>query len=84
MPAAASPRCLTRVMIDDDCAVEVAQLQSVMQRIQCMLHDIPASQREYIANALLNLDEVITKELAEEIKEVVTKDEFNGYWKSKR
>ena len=55
MPAAASPRCLTRVMIDDDCAVEVAQLQSVMQRIQCMLHDIPASQREYIANALLNL-----------------------------
>ena len=47
--------CLTRVMIDDDCALEVAQLQSVMHRIQCMLHDVPQAQREYIANALLNL-----------------------------
>ena len=45
MPATMSPRCLTRVMIDDDCSVEVAQLQLVMQRIQCTLHDIPASQR---------------------------------------
>lgn len=55
MPATISPRCLTRVMIDDDYSVEVAQLQLVMQRIQCTLHDIPPSQREYIANALLNL-----------------------------
>lgn len=55
MPAVSNPRCLTRVIIDDDCTVEVAQLQSVMQRIQHMLHDIPATQREYIANALLNL-----------------------------
>ncbi len=55
MPAMSRPHCLTRVMIDDDCAVEVAQLQTVMQRIQYMLHDIPAAQREYIANALLNL-----------------------------
>lgn len=55
MPAATSPRCLTRVMIDDDCSVEVAQLQLVMQRIQFTLRDVPASQREYIANALLNL-----------------------------
>jgi hypothetical protein len=45
MPAAMSPRCLTRVMIDDDCSVEVAQLQLVMQRIQCTLRDFPASQR---------------------------------------
>lgn len=50
-----SSRCLTRVMIDDDCGVEVAQLQSVMERIQRMLHDVPLAQREYIANALLNL-----------------------------
>ncbi len=55
MPNTFSPRCLTRVVIDDDSGVEVAQLQSVMQRIQCMLHDVPAAQREYIANALLNL-----------------------------
>ena len=54
MPATISERCLTRVMIDD-CSVEVAQLQLVMQRIQCTLHDIPVSQREYVANALLNL-----------------------------
>jgi hypothetical protein len=50
-----NPRCLTRVVIDDDCGVEVAQLQSVMRRIQSMLHDVPQAQREYIANALLNL-----------------------------
>ena len=50
-----SPRCLTRIVIDDGSGVEVAQLQLVMQRIQCMLHDVPAAQREYIANALLNL-----------------------------
>jgi hypothetical protein len=48
------PRCLTRVVIDD-AAVEVAQLQSVMQRIQQMLSGVPAAQREYIANALLNV-----------------------------
>jgi len=50
-----SPRCLTRIVIDDGSGVEVAQLQLVMQRIQCMLHAVPAAQREYIANALLNL-----------------------------
>lgn len=55
MPAPNAPRCLTRVMIDDDCALEVAELQSVMSRIQCLLHDVPQAQREYIANALLNL-----------------------------
>ncbi|HEY6644871.1 hypothetical protein [Povalibacter sp.] len=55
MPISQTPRCLTRVVIDDDCAIEVAQLQSVMQRIQCLLHDVPQAQREYIANALLNL-----------------------------
>lgn len=47
--------CLTRVMTDDDCGVEIAQLQSVMQRIQGALRDVPLAQREYIANALLNL-----------------------------
>ncbi len=57
-------RCLTRVMIDDDCSIEVAQLQSVMHRIQRMLHDIPQGQREYIANALLNL--AVSRMLKEE------------------
>lgn len=50
-----SPSCLTRVVIDDEVTLEVAQLQAVMHRIQCMLHDVPQVQREYIANALLNL-----------------------------
>ena len=50
-----SNRCLTRVMTDDDNGVEIAQLQLVMQRIQGALCDVPLVQREYIANALLNL-----------------------------
>jgi len=55
MNAFVSHRCLTRVMTDDDRGVEIAQLQSVMHRIQSSLRDVPAAQREYIANALLNL-----------------------------
>ncbi|MDY6944625.1 MAG: hypothetical protein SXG53_02810 [Pseudomonadota bacterium] len=55
MNAVVSRRCLTRVMTDDDRGVEVAQLQSVMHRIQGSLRDVPMAQREYIANALLNL-----------------------------
>lgn len=47
--------CLTRVMTDDDRGVEIAQLPSVMQRIQSALRDVPLAQREYIANALLTL-----------------------------
>ena len=47
--------CLTRVILDDGCNVEVAQLQSAMSVIQSSLRAIPPSQREYIANALLNL-----------------------------
>jgi hypothetical protein len=46
---------LTRLMTDDDRGVEIAQLQSVMQRIQSALRDVPLAQREYIANALLAL-----------------------------
>ena len=49
-----SARCLTRVMVDDT-GVEVAQLQAVMHRIQQSLRSIPAAQRDYVANALLNL-----------------------------
>jgi hypothetical protein len=55
MSATFASRCLTRVMIDDDSGVEVAQLQSILHRIQCTLRDVPQAQREYIANALLNL-----------------------------
>lgn len=46
---------LTRVMMDDDRGVEIAQMQLVLQRIQSALRDVPLAQREYIANALLNL-----------------------------
>jgi len=55
MGSTSTARCLTRVVLDDDCGIEVAQLQSVMQRIQSTLRDVPQAQREYIANALLNL-----------------------------
>jgi hypothetical protein len=48
-------RCLTRVVIDQDCGFEIAQLQAIMHRIQSTLPDVPPAQREYIANALLNL-----------------------------
>jgi hypothetical protein len=61
-----SPRCLTRVVIDDGSGIEVAQLQSVMHRIQRMLCDVPQAQREYIANALLNL--AVSRMLKEEGK----------------
>lgn len=47
-------RCLTRVVIDDE-GVDVAQLQSVMRRIQQSLRVIPGEQREYVARALLAL-----------------------------
>ena len=40
---------LTRVMTDDDRGVEIAQLQSVLERIQSALRDVPLAQREYIA-----------------------------------
>lgn len=57
------PGCLTRVVVDDEPAIEVAQLESARQRIQralaemagSMPADLPAEQREYIASALLNL-----------------------------
>lgn len=52
MPAS---NCLTRMVVDDDQELEVAQLQSVMHRIQNALSHVPVTQREYIANALLNL-----------------------------
>jgi len=56
--------CLTRVVVDDGFDLEIGQLQSVMQRIQQSLRDIPLSQREYIANALLNV--AVTRMLKEE------------------
>jgi len=51
-------------MTDEDRGVEVAQLQSVMHRIQSSLHGVPMAQREYIANALLNL--AVSRMLKEE------------------
>jgi hypothetical protein len=55
MSAADRSRCLTRVMLDDEGGVEVAQLRAVRQRIQHSLADIPREQREYVANALLTM-----------------------------
>jgi hypothetical protein len=48
-------RSLTRWVSDGDIAIEVAHLQKVMWRIQSALHDVPNSERSYIANALLNV-----------------------------
>jgi hypothetical protein len=56
--------CLTRVVVDDEFDLEIGQLQLVMQRIQQSLRDIPPTQREYIANALLNV--AVTRMLQEE------------------
>lgn len=47
--------CITRVIVDGDRDLELAELQSVMQRIQQSLPHLPASQCGYIGNALLNL-----------------------------
>lgn len=59
MRAMLPPGCLTRVVVDDEPAIEVAQLESARQRIQRALAEMaggmPAEQREYIAVALLNL-----------------------------
>lgn len=47
--------CITRVVDGEDHDLQLAQLQAVMQRIQAALHDIPAVERGYLGNALLNL-----------------------------
>lgn len=47
--------CITRVVDGDDHDVQLAQLQAVMQRIQTALRHVPAAERMYLGNALLNL-----------------------------
>ncbi len=47
--------CITRVVDGDDHDVQLAQLQTVMQRIQAALGNVPTAERMYIGNALLNL-----------------------------
>lgn len=46
--------CFTRVVTDDDCCVEAAQLQSALHAIQRALRDVPSIERHYIAEALLS------------------------------
>lgn len=46
---------LTRVVTDDDCCVEVVQLQSALHAIERELKHVPGHERHYIAEALLNL-----------------------------
>jgi hypothetical protein len=46
---------ITRVVVDGDHDVELAQVQAVMLRIQLALRDLPAAERAYIGNALLNM-----------------------------
>lgn len=46
---------LTRVVVDDNTRLDVAQIQSVLCRIQAALEEVPRGEREYIANALLSL-----------------------------
>lgn len=50
-----TPGCLTRVVVGDEREIEVAELALALQRIQSELHGVPAAQRDYIANALLEL-----------------------------
>jgi hypothetical protein len=50
-----TPGCLTRVVVGDECDIEMAQRALALQRIQSELRDVPVAQREYIANALLGL-----------------------------
>lgn len=47
--------CFTRVVVDGDRDIELAELQFVMQRIQQSLQHFPAAQRAHLGNALLNL-----------------------------
>ena len=54
-PSRPNAACLTRWVSDDQVELEVAQLQTIMSHIQSALHEIPARQRSYIANALLNV-----------------------------
>jgi hypothetical protein len=49
-----APR-LTRIVIDHDCGIEVAQLQALTERIQELLPNASVLERDYIANALLSL-----------------------------
>lgn len=50
-----TPGCLTRVVVGDECEIEVAEWALALQRIQSELRGLPVAQREYIANALLGL-----------------------------
>jgi len=48
--------CITRVVVDGNHEVELAELQLVMQRIQSALrHIVPPAQHACLGNALLNL-----------------------------
>lgn len=51
-----SSACLTRLVVDGDQDIQVAELQSVMNRIQSAVrHVVPRSHEAYVGNALLNL-----------------------------
>lgn len=50
-----TPGCLTRLVVCREREVEVAEWALALQRIQSELRDVPVAQREYIANALLDL-----------------------------
>jgi hypothetical protein len=45
--------CLTRVVTDDDAGVEVAQVATIIERIQQALGSLPPTERDYVAKALL-------------------------------
>jgi len=52
---AASVHCLTRVIVDDDVDLEIAQLSFARQRIEASLASFPPQQRNDLVDALLNL-----------------------------
>lgn len=47
--------CITRVVDGNGHDLQLAQMQTIMQRIQTALCDIPTAERTYLGNALLNL-----------------------------
>lgn len=48
--------CLTRLIIDDDRELELAELQTVKERIEgAVRYVVPPSHRSYVGDALLHL-----------------------------
>ena len=54
-PSRSAHARLTRVVTDHDSGVEMAHLGNLTERLRELLPQVSAVERDYIANALLNL-----------------------------